>query len=114
MHFQIIKDDFYPHLVSYLRTMVPEFHARFADDDGAYMILAEFGGFMIDHIEDKAMLKKCCAFLNCAFEKGGNETEDAIVVQVFEQLYGREELENILKPYLNGDALITIEKFKLL
>lgn len=111
MHFQVIKDDFFKKLFTFLKTTVPEFVTVFDEEDGIYPILGEFGRFMINNIFDKELMVKCFDFLNQSLEKGSQETEDAIVVQIFEPLYEEENLSDITRVFLKGHALDAFEKF---
>jgi len=111
MHFQVINDDFYGQLLSLLRMQVPEFVSVFDEEDGVYPILGEFARFIISNFGKEELMIKCFNFINTAMEKGKHETEDAIVVQIFEQLYGHRELISNVKSYLKGKALEIFEKY---
>ena len=110
MNFQIIKDDFYPNICKCLNEMVPEFHSIF-DDGETYPILGEFGEFIIVQKDNSKIISKCFNFINYAFETGGYETDDVIVIQVYEQLYNIPLMDAIAKKYLKGKALEKYVKF---
>lgn len=115
MHYPVFKnDDFYENLVQVLNIKVPEFTSLFDEDDGVYPVLGEFGRFLIEYINDNSICTHAQNFINAALMQGGSETEDAIVIQVYQQLYLQEdEIVVKFKSGLNDIALSTFEKYRL-
>lgn len=112
MCFRLIKDKYYYNILNELNDKVPEFKSSFTEEDGIYPILGEFGRFIIENIANEPILKKSLQFINNAFEIGGNETEDAIVLQIFQPIYVNAHLVIIIKPWLQGNALKVFLEFK--
>lgn len=101
MHFQVIKDDYYNGIVSRIREYFPEFNSVFEEQDVIYPILGELGTFITDHVSDESILRRAAGFVNEALESGKSNTEDAIVIQIFQKFYEKgnfTELEVLLSP----------------
>ena len=113
MHYPVFKnDDFYENLIQALNSKVPEFKSVFDDDDGVYPVLGEFGRFLIEQINDNSIRAHAQNFINAALMQGGSQTEDAIVIQVYQQLYLQEDDIIVkFKSGLNDIALSTFEKY---
>ena len=112
MHFQVIKDDYYNKLIKDLKDKVPEFQSVFDEEDGVYPILGEFSRFIIKNINDEILSKKSFEFIDHAVHVGRNETEDAIVLQIFQPIYDDELLVAKARNHLSGKVLEIFEKFK--
>ena len=113
MHFQIIKDDYFSKITSELEAIVPEFKTIFDSEDGIYPILGDFGRFLCENVNNINILEKCFDFINYSLLHGGTDTENVIVVQIFEKLYERKELIQIAKHYLSEEGLHTFNKFNI-
>lgn len=111
MSFRIIKDEFYKRITKELKSHVPEFISVFDDTDNVYLILGEFGRFMIQNVDDKRIIEKCFRFLDVAIQKGSYETEDVIAIQVFEQFDNEKSLTESAEKYLQGRSLEIFEKY---
>lgn len=105
MHFQIIKDKFYNNILKELDDKVPEFKSVFTKEDGVYPILGDLGNYIIQNIHNENIMKKISQFINYAIKVGGNETEDVIVLQIFQPIYDDEHLVSKVKAWLQGKAL---------
>ncbi len=93
--------------------MVPEFKSNFDFSYGPYPILGEFGSFVIKSIHNKPLSKKCFEFLNDSLSKGGHETKEVMVVQIFSIISENNFLIDQFRKNLSGNALITFnEVFK--
>jgi len=113
MHFQIIKDEYYPNIISHLKLIVPEFKTIF-DDDEIYPALASFSEFLISNVEKDGLFNKCIMFINEAIERGKHSTEDVIVLQVFQLIYKNDDVIEKIKPKLSKEAILLFNKFLLL
>lgn len=113
MHFQVIKDDFFDKIIAELAISVPEFNSVFDKEDGPYPILGEFGRFLCDNINNTDIVKKGFNFINTFLNNGGSETEEIIVVQIFEQLYEREEIVKIAQTHLIDKSLTLFKKYNI-
>jgi hypothetical protein len=111
MHFQIEDDELFKNLISCMKVEMPSFQPSF-DEDDIYPILGEFSRFFVDNINNPLVANGCWSFINMALEVGGAQTEDAIVMQVFESLYGNDYLEDEASKKLTEQALTIFEKFK--
>ncbi len=114
MHFQVIKDDYYNSILQRLREFVPEFKSTFDEDDGIYPILGDLGNFLVDNAKNEKIVKKVMLFASDALENGGKETENAIILQVFDKFY--EEIGSIddLEKKLPKNIRKKIEKYKFI
>lgn len=111
MNFQVIRDEFYAGILSELASFVPEFKSVFENEDGIYPILGEFGRFLCNNITNDYIAKKGFNFINNSLTNGGSATEEAIVIQIFEQLYERNEFVKIARTYLDNNCLMLFDKF---
>ncbi len=131
MHFQVIKDDFFKKLFTFLKTTVPEFVTVFDEEDGIYPILGEFGRFMINNIFDKELMVKCFDFLNQSLEKGSQEVSPRpttscneqwphifllpTIYKFMEQITNKlprirrtqEQIKKLLEEFENGDKTVS-------
>lgn len=113
MHFQVIRDEYFNKLISEIKKFVPEFITVFEIEDGIYPILGDFGKFLCDNINDSNIVKKSFSFVNHALKHGGSDTEDVIVVQIFEKLYEKKELIEIAQCHLNDKSLTIFNRFNI-
>ncbi len=113
MHFQVIRDEYFNKLITELNNFVPEFKTIFEIEDGTYPIIGDFGKFLCDNINDSSIVKKSFSFINHALNHGGSDTEDVIVIQIFEKLYEKKELIKIARCHLNEKSLIIFNKFNI-
>lgn len=105
MNFLVNKDDYYDNIIRDLIEKVPEFKSVFDFDDEVYPIVGEFGRFLIKNIDNEILAVKCFNFINHALDKGKYETEDVIVLQIFQPIYNDELLMLKSKKYLSKKAL---------
>jgi len=111
MPFQIIKYAYFDIIISKLEVAVPEFSSVFDKDDGVYPILGEFGRFVCENIHNEAITIKTFHFINSSLNTGGYNTEDAIVIQIFELLYEKKEYIEIAQTLLIDKSLTLFNKF---
>ncbi|HNR08625.1 MAG TPA: hypothetical protein PKM27_14995 [Saprospiraceae bacterium] len=104
MHFQEIKDEYYLKINKRLRETNPQFKSVFDIDDGVYLILGEFGTYLLDHINEDDKFSDALCFINEALEYGKHETEDAIVIQIFHKIYASSIDISKFRDYLNPRA----------
>jgi hypothetical protein len=112
MQFQINEDEYYLNISTRLGHIVPDFRSSFDKDDGVYLILGDFGDFLILNIDKSEIFLKCIDFINEAIEKGKSKTEDAIVSEIFYPIYENNYVLNKIKPELSQKALIIFNKFQ--
>lgn len=105
MHFQIKDDLFYPRIRAELFSRVPEFTTVFDESDDIYLVLGEFGRFILHHQGNDAVFKKCTDFLSVAILNGGHKTKDAMVSQVLEQVSDQPEAWQKLRKMIDPNAL---------
>jgi len=113
MHFQVIRDDYFDKIVSELEIFVPEFTTVFEKEDGMYPILGDFGRFLCDNINNSDIVKKSFSFINHALTQGGSDTEDIIVIQIFEKIYEKKDLIEIAKSFLSDKSLSIFNRFNI-
>ena len=111
MDFQIVDDKYFSQIIERLKDLVPEFQPTFDEQDGAYLILGEFGRYIIDNISDDHLLSKCTEFINEAISNGKYDTEDAIVIEVFQQLYNDDFVIGKVREFLSPKALAIFDEF---
>ena len=111
MHFQEIKDTYYHQIPQKIKEFIPEFTSIFGEEDGIYPILGDLGSFLIDNIKNSKILDKIMVFVNDAFVNGKTDTENAIVLQIFDKFY--EEYGDIseIENYLSLDSKIKLKKY---
>ena len=69
------------------------------------------GTYIIDNFELKEIQKSSINFINEAIEKGGQETEDVIVLQLFHKFYEDNELSIQIMGLLEQKSLNVFERF---
>ena len=111
MHFQIIKDDYFNFLPKDLKDKVPDFKSVFDEEDGVYPILGEFCRFVVKNIDNNNISSKVFDFINHAIDVGGNETQDAIILQLFQPIYDDITLVKKYKNLLSTKASQLFELF---
>ncbi|MES2389190.1 MAG: hypothetical protein V4543_14400 [Bacteroidota bacterium] len=104
-------DGFFPTAETVLKEMVPEFVSRYDNDDGFYMVLGDFAFFVIENSGNHELMQRCFGFINLALEKGGEYTEEAIVVQLFELFYEDQAIVELTRQSLNAHALKIYDDF---
>lgn len=104
----MINDNYFELMLDKLSQFVPEFHF---DDDLQYIVLAELFEFMVQNLDNAVILQKCFDFVNDAILNGGEPTEDAIVLQVFQNIYFKNEYRTVARKYLNEKSLRLFDKF---
>lgn len=83
---EINTDKYYSEIPKRLQAIVPEFKTIW-DDEDIYMMLFEFGEFLLQNFENEIVCSNCFRFINEALTEGGNKTEDAIFLQVLHLIY---------------------------
>jgi hypothetical protein len=105
MNFELVNDEYYLNLTKHLVKKVPEFKASFDPEDGLYLVISEFGRFIVAHINDETILSQCIDFINESIEKGGHETRDLISLEISELLNEEPLLAQKAKAKLSDKAL---------
>ncbi|WPU92470.1 hypothetical protein SNE25_24385 [Mucilaginibacter sabulilitoris] len=105
MQFQVNRDEYYPRLINRLRSFVPGFQTIFDEEDGVYLILADFYQYMMSNIDNKHIIHSCVDFINEAMKLGKEKTKDAIVIEIFQPLYSDSDVAKKVQPYLSKIAL---------
>lgn len=100
MHFQEIKDNYYPVLIDRLYHFVPSFRSVFDKDDGVYPILGEFGCYLLENSCYTRLIHQSSDFINEAYILGGDETDAAISLQILEQVANNENIKKIFSQEL--------------
>ncbi len=111
MHFQVINDSFYNRILEKIDEHLPSFKSVFDKEDGIYPILGELGTFITENFYQENVRLQAINFINEAIEQGGLETEDAIVLQVFQKFYEDVGLTNEIKMLLGNKALLVFDKY---
>ncbi len=111
MHFQVINDSFYNRILEKIDEHFPSFKSVFYKEDGIYPILGELGTFITENFYQENVRLQAINFIEEAIEQGGSETEDAIVLQVFQKFYEDETQTNEIRQLLKNKALIVFEKY---
>ena len=110
MHFQLIKDDFYNNILGKIEYYFPSFHSIFHKEDGIYPILGELGSFILNNFRRKEIEKATIAFINEAIELGGSETQDVMILQLFQQFYENEYITDDIRKGLKSKSLALFDK----
>lgn len=111
MHFQVINDNYYNGIIEKIDKFFPTFNSVFSKDDGVYPILGELGTYIINNFKNETIKKSSIDFINEAIEKGGSETEDAIVLQLFQKFYENNTLVVQIREMLHSKALFVFDKY---
>ena len=111
MHFQVINDSFYNRILEKIYEYFPSFNSVFDKEDGVYPILGELGTFITENFHQENIRIPAINFITEAIEQGGSETEDAIVLQVFQKFYEDVGLTNEIKMLLGNRALSVFDKY---
>jgi hypothetical protein len=111
MHFQVINDSFYNRILEKIDEYFPSFRSVFDTEDGVYPILGELGTFITENFYNDNVRVQTIDFINEAIEQGGSETEDAIVLQLFQKFYEDASLTNEIKMLLDDRALLVFDKY---
>ncbi len=112
MQFQENKDYYYKGILNHLTEQIPEFHSisPFLEDD-VYIVLGEFGDFLIKHLNNEEVFNKGVNFINDSLKKGKYETQDVIVSQVFQNFYESTSSIQKIRGSLNHKALEIFDKY---
>ena len=107
------KNTYYNNIVTDLFNTVPEFESVFDLDDGVYPIFGEFGRYLISNLKknNSPLLARCFNFISLALNKGCDDVEDLIVLEVFQILYEDEFLTKEATQYLDKKTLSIFNKF---
>lgn len=111
MHFQVIKDTFYNRIYEKIDEHFPSFTSVFDKEDGIYPILGELGTFIAENFYQENIRLQAINFISEAIEQGASDTEDAIVLQVFQKFYEDTRLTNEIKMLLCDKALSVFDKY---
>lgn len=111
MHFQVINDSYYNSISEKIHEYFPSFNSIFDEEDGLYLILGELGTFITENFYQEKVRLQAINFINEAIDQGGSETEDAIVLQLFEKFYEDVRLTNDIKMLLGSKALFVFDKY---
>lgn len=111
MHFQVINDNFYNKIFDRISECFPSFKSVFDKEDGVYPVLGELGTFISENFYQENIRQQTNQFINEAIEQGGSETENAIVLQLFQRFYEDVDLTNEIRQLLGKKALIVFEKY---
>lgn len=82
----------------------PQFSSVFDKDDGAYPVLGDLGNYIIEHINKPEVLMQAAFFINHALKQECTKTEDAIVMQLFQQFYANDEATKQIRALLSDKA----------
>lgn len=104
MQLQVNKDEYYSALIERLNSFVPGFQSIFNEEDGVYLVLADFYQYMVSNIDNSDEIHRCVDFINEAIELGKEKTEDAIVIEIFQRIYPNNNVTKRVLPYLSNAA----------
>ena len=110
MHFQLIKDDFYNNILGKIEYYFSSFYSVFDKEDGIYPILGELGSFILNNFHRKEIEKATIAFINEAIELGGSETQDVMILQLFQQFYKNKYITDDIRKGLKSKSLALFDK----
>lgn len=111
MHFQVINDSYYSGILDKIDEYFPLFNSVFDKEDGIYPILGELGRFIMGKFNQEEIKIKTINFINEAIEQGGSETEDALVLQLFQQFYEDKTLSDEIRRLVNPKTLFIFDKY---
>lgn len=114
MHFQVIRDDYYNSISQKLKEFVPEFRSVFDEEDGNYPILGDLGNYLVNNAKDSRVVEKVMLFVGDALENGGPETENAIILQVFDKFYDETGSVDNLEKFLPKNIIKKLQKYKFM
>lgn len=102
-------DNFYDKVLTRLEASVPGF--RFEHDEGVYPVLGDFGYYILAHLEDEDIMKQCFDFVESAFLEGGERTNTAFCLTVFEQLYLDDKGRKVARFFLKQKSRERFEEY---
>lgn len=109
MHFQVLKDREFNHIIEYLLRDVPEFSNNYEinAEDGEYIIFGEFASFIKENIEkgNQSAVKSSFDFINENIKLPDVEVQNLFEVEIFESLIESKEYIDVAKKHLKGKAL---------
>jgi len=85
-HYEGIEDAYFFKIPSRLQEYIPQFKPISASNE-IYLMLSEVGNYILREIDNEDILAQCCAFINEAVESGGEETENAIRIELYETFF---------------------------
>jgi len=112
MHFQVINDIYYVGILEKIKHNIPEFTSLFDEEDGIYPILGELGTFIIENIDNQNIFDDCIHFINDAIENGGNETEDVIVLQIFQKMYETSFIASKIRECFSEKVKVIFDRYQ--
>lgn len=114
MHFQVIKDNYYENIIERLGFYNPDFHSIFEKEDGIYLIMGDLANYVLINAKNKDIIENTSKFINEALSMGGSETEDIIVLQLFEVFYESELISNKIRENLDNHSKEIFDKYRYL
>jgi len=111
MQFQLFNDNYYNRILDKIDEYFPLFNSVFDKEDGVYPILGELGTFILEKFKQEEIKNQTISFINDAIEQGGSETEDAIVLQLFQKFYDDGNLTDEIGKLLGSKASLVFTKY---
>ena len=81
------SDPYFAALAQHANALIPALGGRIDDEDGAYLAMGEVRRFFFDPARNAVERAQVLAFINHALEMGGDDTETALVLELFTQAY---------------------------
>jgi hypothetical protein len=81
------SDSYFAALPRHAKVLIPALNSRLDEEDGAYLALGEVRRFFFDPARSSTEQVQVLAFVNHALKTGGDDTETAIVLELFTQAY---------------------------
>jgi len=111
MHSKDINDNkYFMNILENIHNHLPQFVSIWENED-IYPIAFEFGQFLLENKDNREIQDSGKEFINEAIDKGGDETEDLIVLQIFQQIYPDTNFSNVFKLGLSDKASKIFTKF---
>lgn len=107
------SDPYFVQLLLNIKKNVPEFETIYNEDE-QYLVVFQFGEFLVNNWDDKTIVKKGLDFINEAISQGTSITYEVIALELFTQFYNDQEKLKYIKQNLGEDAKIVLNYFELL
>lgn len=105
MQQQTNKNNYYNKVTDDVELYFPQFSSVFDKDDDVYPILGDLGNYIIEHINKPEVIIQAATFINNALKQECTKTEDAIVIQLFQQFYANDEATKQIRILLSDKAM---------
>jgi hypothetical protein len=98
-------DPYYDNLAQHANALIPAMGGICDEDDGAYLALGDVRRFFFHAARTREERAQVLAFLNHTLETGSKLTEEAIVLELFTEVYAlNEPFTSLFREHLSPSA----------